>query len=155
MDPIETFFAQAQAALALDPSLTYDSADAFGDTPAMADALAALVLAGQKTATTSAFALYAKDQEPLPQPRGLNIVLDGHEQPVALTYTEAVTIHPFTAITPEIAAKEGEGDLSLDYWRQVHTAFFTREFQAAGLTFDPVTALVVVEEFRLVFPIAQ
>lgn len=47
--------------------LTYEDAWSFGDIPQMADELAALVLAGKKTATTSAAALYEIEQEALPQ----------------------------------------------------------------------------------------
>ena len=50
------------------------------------------------------------------------------------------------------AYKEGEGDKSLAYWRQVHEDFFKDCFGEAGLTFTP-DSKVVLEEFRKVYPL--
>ena len=50
------------------------------------------------------------------------------------------------------AYKEGEGDKSLAYWRQVHEEFFTACLGEAGLTFTP-DSKVVLEEFRKVYPL--
>ena len=50
------------------------------------------------------------------------------------------------------AFKEGEGDKSLAYWRQVHEEFFTEWMSEAGLTFTP-DSKVVLEEFRKVYPL--
>lgn len=44
----------------------------------------------------------------------------------------------------DLARKEGEGDLSLDYWRQAHKDFFQREG-----SFDEAMELVA-EEYTLV-----
>lgn len=33
----------------------------------------------------------------------------------------------FCDVTAELARKEGEGDLSLEYWQREHQRFFTRE----------------------------
>ena len=50
------------------------------------------------------------------------------------------------------AYKEGEGDKSLAYWRQVHEDFFKDCFGEAGLAFTP-DSKVVLEEFRKVYPL--
>lgn len=50
----------------------------------------------------------------------------------------------FDKVEAEFAYKEGEGDRSLNYWRQEHEAFFTREG-----SFSPTMELVA-EEFELV-----
>ena len=50
------------------------------------------------------------------------------------------------------AYKEGEGDKSLAYWRQVHEDFFKDCLGEAGLTFTP-DSKVVLEEFRKVYPL--
>ena len=54
--------------------------------------------------------------------------------------------------TAQHAYKEGEGDKSLAYWRQVHEDFFTEWMREAGLTFTPESK-VVLEEFRKVYPL--
>src|SRR5699024_8952864 len=59
----------------------------FGTTVAEADNFLELVLAGVKTATSSAAGVYAKRGEPLPDPGDLSIVLDGHGRPRALVAT--------------------------------------------------------------------
>ncbi|WP_262316456.1 ASCH domain-containing protein [Lacticaseibacillus parakribbianus] len=147
----DTFFAQAKQAGAITPDATLDSAYQFGADPQTATALATLVLSGQKTATTSGFALYRLNHEPLPATGELDIILDGAGEPVALTVTTAVTVQAYAQVGAAHAAAEGEGDGSLAYWRRVHDAFFTAEYQAAGLSFDPATALVVLEHFRVIY----
>jgi uncharacterized protein YhfF len=110
---------------------------AFGDSPAMADELAALVLCGIKTATCSAFSSYA-DDEPLPQIGQYSIILNGEGHPVCVIRTTALQLVRFNEMTPALAAMEGEGDLSLAYWQQGHREFFTREG-----SFDEQMELVV------------
>ena len=63
-----------------------------------------------------------------------------------------VSLLPFAHITAEMAAKEGEGDLSLDYWIKVHIEFFTEECEEAGKKFNE-EMFVVFEEFELVYPV--
>ena len=119
---------------------------AFGDAP---DKLAGLVLDGVKRATSSAFAVYEKTGEPVPKPGEYSVILDSKEQAVCIIRTTAVTIVPYREVTAEFAAKEGEGDRSLAYWRSVHEPFFTGELAEAGMTFDESTP-VVCEEFEVV-----
>jgi uncharacterized protein YhfF len=54
-------------------------------------------------------------------------------------------------VPEEHAYKEGEGDSSLAYWREVHQAFFTQEMILIHRTFDEGMR-VVCEEFELVYP---
>lgn len=98
---------------------------AFGDSSQMADELASLVISGIKTATCSVYACYDSD-EPLPQIGRYNIILNGEGVPVCVIRTTALQLVRFSDVTPALAAREGEGDLSLAYWQQEHQAFFTR-----------------------------
>lgn len=123
---------------------------AFGDTPKMANHLAQLVLEGTKTATASNFALYEAEQEPIPEPGQLNMILDGKGKAVAIIETTDVQIIPFNQVSEEHANLEGEGDRSLDYWRSVHEPFFKQELEAAGLQFKEDMP-VVCERFKVVF----
>lgn len=99
----------------------------FGGTPAQADELLALVLAGTKTATASALWDYEASGEPVPEAGALGIVVDSSGAPRALLATTGVDIVPFDQVTAEHASLEGEGDGSLAHWREVHERFF-REF---------------------------
>lgn len=43
-----------------------------------------------------------------------------------------------------------EGDRTLEYWREVHTSFFSNECVELGIPFEE-DALVVCEEFEVVY----
>ena len=117
----------------------------FGD-----DELTELVRSGKKTATSSAFVLYELEDEDLPEVGETSILLDDNEEAVCIIRTTKVYTTPFNEVTAEHASKEGEGDLSLDYWRQVHEDFFTEELEEAGQQFTE-DMLVVCEEFEVIF----
>ena len=121
---------------------------AFGDD---ADELARLVLEGVKTATSSAFPLYALEEDPLPEEGEYSVILDSREEAVCVIRTEKVYVVPFRDVGAEHARREGEGDLSLACWRRVHETFFAQELAQAGQLFTP-DMLGVCEEFRRVWP---
>ena len=122
---------------------------AFGEEP---DLLADLVLRGEKTATASAYDLYALEGESLPQEGTFDVILDSQNQAVCIVEITRVSVEPFSQVSAQHAYKEGEGDKSLTYWRQVHEDFFTDCLGEAGLTFTPESK-VVLEEFRKVYPL--
>ena len=126
---------------------TFD-AWAFGDE---ADELARLVNAGIKTATASAGPLYDLDGEALPKAGQYSVILDSRGEAVCVIRTTRVFVAPFSQVDATHAYREGEGDRSLAYWRQVHERFFRAEMKAAGLRFHEDMP-VVCEEFRKVFP---
>lgn len=119
---------------------------AFGGAP---DQLADLVLHGVKTATCSALALYEYEKEELPKVGDYSVVLDSYEQAVCIIRTTKVYVTSFDQVSERHAWLEGEGDRSLEYWRQVHQAFFTEELKAIGQAFDAKMELVC-EEFEVV-----
>ena len=134
----------------INPSIG-DEIDAwtFGEEP---DLLADLVLKGEKTATASAYDLYAVDNDPLPQEGIFDIILDSQDRAVCIIEITKVSVQPFNRVSADHAFKEGEGDKSLAYWRQVHEAFFKDCLGEAVLTFTP-DSKVVLEEFRKVYPL--
>ena len=124
---------------------------AFGAAP---DLLAELVAKGVKTATASAYDEYVHYEEELPKVGDLDMVLDGQGQAVAIIETTKVTVIPFRDVSADHAYKEGEGDRSLTYWRQVHEELFTKWLADIGLTFSPESK-VVLEEFHVVYAPAE
>jgi uncharacterized protein YhfF len=123
----------------------------FGDSPEMADELAELVARGTKTATASLLWEYQSEGESLPQAGDISMVLDGRERPVCLIQTVQVDVKPFDQVDAAFAFDEGEGDRSLDYWRDGHWHFFSRACQRIGRT--PSQSMpVVCERFRLIYP---
>jgi len=121
---------------------------AYGDDP---DTLAELTLQGIKTATASAYPIYALEGEPLPQAGEYSVILNTRGEAVCVIQTVKVTVCPFHQVGEAQAWKEGEGSRTLDYWRTVHRKFFTEEMQAVGMAFDEEMP-VVCEEFVRVFP---
>ena len=121
---------------------------AFGDAP---DELARLVLEGEKTGTSSAHIWYDLENESLPKAGEYSVILNAKEEAVCVIQTTNVYVTAFDQVTEEHARKEGEGDKSLTYWRNVHKNFFTKELTEAGLSFDEKME-IVCEEFVRVFP---
>ena len=134
----------------INPSIG-DEIDAW-DFGVEAELLADLVLRGEKTATASAYDLYALEDEPLPQEGTFDIILDSQNQAVCIVEITRVSVQPFNQVSADHAFKEGEGDKSLAYWRQVHEDCFAEWLREAGLTFTP-DSKVVLEEFRKVYPL--
>lgn len=120
---------------------------AFGD---KADELAELVVQGIKTATSSAYALYEIDSEALPEVGEYSVILDSHDNARCIVKTTRVYVASFDKVDEAHACKEGEGDRSLAYWREVHEKFFADCLKEAGLSFSEKME-VVCEEFEVVY----
>ena len=121
----------------------------FGDAP---DQLADLVLTGIKTATASAYDLYFMEgeEDPLPQSGDYSVILNSKDEAVCVIQTTKTTVVPFDEVSKEHAYKEGEGDRSLAYWRDVHEDFFAEEFAETELEFNGQTS-ILCEEFEVVY----
>ncbi len=114
------------------------------------DRLADLVLAGTKTATSSAYRLYGLEDEDVPKVGEYSVILYDDEQAACVLRTTKVSIVPFKDVDERHAWLEGEGDRSLAYWREVHLEVFGEEFSNVGLPFNE-DELVVLEEFEVVY----
>jgi uncharacterized protein YhfF len=95
---------------------------AFGDGPALADELLALVLEGKKRATCWAVSEGLKGAA-IGKPM---VVLDGAGRPRAVIRTIELTQRRYDEVDATFAFDEGEGDRSLAYWRDAHRRYFTR-----------------------------
>ena len=104
----------------------------FGGAP---DKLADLVLKGIKTATASAYDLYfiEGEEEPLPQPGDYSVILNSKDEAVCIIQTTKTTVVPFDEVSEEQVYKEGEGDGSLAYWRDVHEEFLQKNLKKQKL----------------------
>lgn len=158
-DEVDAFWADARVRASLNRLPIYlgptaleslqPPAWAFGATPEQADALLALVLDGTKTATSGALWDYDAAGEQLPKVGDLAILLDGAAHPRALIAMTDVQVVPFEEVTADVARAEGEGDGTLEHWRDVHEAFFT-EHADHDRGFSPAMP-VVVEHFRVLY----
>lgn len=120
----------------------------FCDNEKDANELAELVYRGEKTATCSSHWLYEVEGEPLPQVGDYSVIENWKGNAVCIIKTTAINIVPFGEVTAEHAAKEGEGDKSLAYWREVHKTVYTEECKVYDREFSE-KMLVVCEEFEV------
>ena len=124
---------------------------AFGDTPALADELLALVLVGPKRATAALVLDFERSGDPLPEPGVHSVVLDGRGEPGCVIRTTEVAVKPFDQVDAGFAWDEGEDDRTLETWRKWHGRYFARQCAGWGITFDEGMP-VVLERFELAWP---
>ncbi len=122
----------------------------FCDNEADANELAELVRRGPKRATTGSLWAYEAEQEPVPKVGDLSVIIDWEGQARCIIRTSQIDIVPLEDVTEEFAWTEGEGDRSLEYWRNAHWAFFSREMKDIGRIPD-WSMPVVCERFDVVF----
>lgn len=129
---------------------TYIEAYCFCDNKKDADELANLVLEGKKRATASNYSNYQRENERLPEVGDLNIITDFYNEPKCIVETIEIEIVKFKDVSLEFAKTEGEGDSSLEYWRDAHRSFFARELYENGEEFTE-GMLVVCEKFKVIY----
>ena len=122
----------------------------FGDSEELANSLAELVLQGIKRATAGAVWSFEAEGKGLPVRGDLSVVTDWSGKPLCIIETQSVEVVPFSEVSSEFAATEGEGDGSLAFWRKAHREFFTRECVQAGREFSE-SMLVACERFEVVY----
>lgn len=116
----------------------------FCDTKESADYCAQLVKDSVKTATCGAQIDYQIEGDPLPKAGELFIITDWEKIASSIIKITDVTLRKFKDVDADFAAREGEGDRSLEYWREVHWDFFSRYLAAFGI--QPTEELVLVCE---------
>ena len=117
----------------------------FGDSAAMADKLGKLVMEGIKTATCSRYL-----GENVLADGGLSIILDGNEQPLCLVETFEITVRAYKDVDADFAYQEGEGDRTLEYWREEHWNYFSRAAEDAGYEVSE-DMLLSCDRFRVLY----
>ena len=126
------------------------SVTGFGDSAQLSRELIALIGAGRKCASSALLWSYEYDAEALPRAGNLAIVVDHGNRPACVTRLTGVTVMPFDQVGAEHAAMEGEGDLSLAWWRTEHQRFFCAECARIGRRLTQ-NMPVVCTTFELVF----
>ena len=133
--------------------LQHDDYDvvAFGDSPAMATALAELTVAGLKRATAGLVRQFAPGLEAPPVVGGYVVLVDGANQPRAIWRTTEVRIGPLNSVDERFAFDEGEGERTQDWWLSAHRQFFGRRAAAQGFAMhDEIETMF--ERFEVVWP---
>jgi len=123
----------------------------FGNDQEMAIELAHLVISGKKKATASLVTVNQMKPEIAPIIDGYSVVTDFAGEPLCVIRTIEIRHLPFEEVDGEFAFDEGEGDQTLEDWRDGHWRYFTREAAELGIEFNQ-QSLICCERFRLLFP---
>lgn len=126
-------------------------AERWGDSPALADELGALIVQGTKTATCSALWEWEAEGNPIPHPGLITIVLDGRGEPLCIVETTEVNIRKYNEVDTDFAHDEGEGDLSLEFWRRAHRNYFSRVLPRKTDKEFSEDMPLVCERFQLIY----
>lgn len=116
----------------------------------LCEKLTNLVMEGEKTATASLLFAWEDEGDPLPTIGQRDALLDWNNRFVGIIETTQLEVTPFIDVSAEFASLEGEGDLSLEYWREVHWNYFKRVCHDLGKSItEQVPA--VCQVFNLVY----
>lgn len=109
------------------------------------DKLIELVLSGKKTATSSLY-----DKASLPVISEESIIIFDNEKEACVVRTKGYKIIRFGDVTEDMAFLEGEGDLSLRYWKKVHYEFFKSQDDKFN-----EDSKIIFEEFEVIKNLVQ
>ena len=123
----------------------------FGNNSKMARELVGSVLQGKKTATASLVEENKLNPESAPVPDGYSVVTDFEGNPQCVIQTTEIRHLPFDEVDAQFAFDEGEGNQTLEYWRDGHWRYFSKEAKKLEIEFDE-KSLVTCERFKLLFP---
>ncbi|WP_299159921.1 ASCH domain-containing protein [uncultured Eudoraea sp.] len=109
-----------------------------------------LILSGKKRATSHSLLGLQYRKEPLPRIGDFTVLTDWKGDAKCILRTVAVRLKPFFSIRESYSKIEGEGDLSLAYWKTKHWDQYTRELEAFGRV-PRESMIIVCEYFEKVF----
>ncbi|NRA29810.1 MAG: ASCH domain-containing protein [Parvularculaceae bacterium] len=121
----------------------------FCDNEADANVCAQLVREGTKRATAASLAELELDSMPIPQKGDFAIVTNWAGEAVAIIQTTSVDLRPFKDVDEAFAAEEGEGDKSLQWWREAHEAYYRRVLAGSDTPFNH-DLMIACERFEVV-----
>ena len=151
-ETIDAFWQKFLSSLPVDSPYRSKSyvAEIWGDNSALADELGTLIVQGVKTGTCSAVWEWEAEGNPIPEEGYITIALDGSGEPLCIVETYEISFRKYNEVDADFARAEGEGDLSLDYWRKAHQQYFTRTLSKIDREFTEDMPLVC-EKFRVIY----
>lgn len=155
-DTLDTtaFWQQACEAEGLDPAAPHHagsfSAPGGGYDETFNEDLATLVRDGQKRGTTHMTLEFEHRAIPFREIGHYWVVTTTSGTPFCVVRITNVAIVPYEDVTPEFAASEGEGDLSLAFWQGAHIDYFKDQCRQWGYEWQD-SQPVVCENFELIY----
>lgn len=122
----------------------------FCDNEKDANECAELVVKGIKQATATSLWWYETNHEPIPEVGEKFIITDWDGNAKAIVEVTRIEPTPYNKISSEFARTEGEGDKSIEYWRRVHKAYYTREMEFYDQEFDE-SMTIICEYFKTIY----
>jgi uncharacterized protein YhfF len=113
-----------------------------------------LVVCGDKRGTAAWLRAVALEGASVPGPGTVSLVTDAAGVPRCAIRSEAVRRLRFGDADAEIARLEGEGDLSLEDWRDTHRRYFEAEAARHGLRFSDDEE-IFVERFSVLHVVGR
>lgn len=116
----------------------------------IADRLLYLFLSGKKTASSGLVKDYELAGDDLPRVGDYWMILNTLGKPKCIVKTVRVEFFKFCKVTEGVAKAEGEGDMSIEYWKNGHRKFFEPYLKDWQIT-DLDNEQVVTEFFEVVY----
>lgn len=113
------------------------------------DICAELVLKGVKKASCGLKIMYDLKKEFFPEINQLTIITNWDQQPICVVKTIDLSFRKFKDIDAEWAESEGEGDQSLEQWKETHRDYFQKQLDELGLMFTENVELIC-ERFEVI-----
>lgn len=115
-----------------------------------ATSIAELVVSGTKTATGSLLWVFESENNPVPSVGEYNIITDSDDRPVCIIETTGLSIVPFDKVESKFAFDCGEGDRTLESWREMYQEYIQSECERIGKI--PTSDIpMVCEYFKVVY----
>ena len=99
-----------------------------------------LILDGEKRATAGLLLEYVRENEELESEGELLALVDDESKRIATVVVTEIATVPFIEVPWKFAQAEGEGDESLDEWREGHRRFWRED----GEEIDDQTPIVLI-----------
>jgi uncharacterized protein YhfF len=122
----------------------------FAGNKEITDELLQLYLSGKKSAGSSIVEDFISAGDSLPAVGNYWIFLNSKNEPSCILKTIKTVMNKFRDVPVEIAIAEGEGDLSLEYWRKVHEGIYGPHLSEWGVS-NIEEATVITEFFEIVY----
>ena len=122
----------------------------FCDNSADAKTCADLVVKGQKQATAASLAELEMAGYPVARTGDYAVVTDFEGVACAVIRTTTVEIRRLGDVDAQFAWDEGEGDRSLEWWREAHLAYYRRVLADSGIPVDD-ELMIACERFETLF----
>ncbi len=124
----------------------------FGNTKEMADDLANLVMAGEKTATSSLVPVNDHYNRKVSDVGDCYLLLGGNKECLAFLQVTKTDTRSFDSITPQFAKEEGDG--TFECWLEIHQAYYGYQMTLLGETLQADTNLHC-EWFEVIYDLRE